>query len=80
MIVHVLGFSQHHDASFLESLTLLGTADGSYSYVAPSDGDAALERRLTELLEATTGLVRVLMPLLPAAVVVAIALLLHIFL
>jgi len=74
VIVHVLGFSQYHDADFLESLTLLGTckagqyeillyqassfiADGSYNYVRPSDGEQALEKTLTNLMEATTGLV-----------------------
>ena len=33
VVVQVLGFSSHHNDSFLESLTLLGTADGSYSFV-----------------------------------------------
>ena len=57
VIVNVLGFSQHHDDAFLESLTTLGTADGSYNYIRPEDGDVALQQRLTDLLEATTGLV-----------------------
>ncbi len=30
VIVHVLGFSQHHNDAFLESLSLMGTSDGSY--------------------------------------------------
>ena len=38
VIVHVLGFSQHHNDAFLESLTLIGTADGSYNYISPNDG------------------------------------------
>ena len=57
VVVHVLGFGKNHDDSFLESLSLLGTSDGSYSYVQPTDGDHALEKRLTDLLESTTGLV-----------------------
>ncbi len=36
---------------------MIGTSDGSYSFIAPSDGDEALERRLTDLLESTSGLV-----------------------
>ena len=50
-----MGFSENHSAKFLEELTLMGTADGSYSYVRPEEGAAALEERLIGLLEATTG-------------------------
>merc|ERR1712012_630663 len=35
---HVLGFSEQHDEQFLESLTFLGTSDGTYSFVSPSEG------------------------------------------
>ena len=35
-----------------------GTSDGSYSFVDPGeDGDKGLERTLTDLMKATTGLV-----------------------
>jgi uncharacterized protein YegL len=57
VIVNVLGFSENHDDAFLESLSLLGTSDGSYSFVQTNDGDQALQKRLTDLLESTTGLV-----------------------
>lgn len=30
VIVNVLGFNENHDDAFLESLSLLGTSDGSY--------------------------------------------------
>ena len=55
VVVHALGFSQGHCGTFLEDLTYMGTADGTYSYVRPEEGDAALEERLVGLLEATTG-------------------------
>jgi hypothetical protein len=35
VIFHVLGFSAAHNEEFLESLTFLGTSDGSYSFVSP---------------------------------------------
>jgi hypothetical protein len=35
VVFHVLGFSANHNAPFLESLSFLGTSDGSYSYVSP---------------------------------------------
>lgn len=57
VIVNVLGFNENHDDAFLESLSLLGTSDGSYSFIHPTDGDLALQQRLTDLLESTTGLV-----------------------
>ena len=50
-----MGFSEDHSAQFLEELTLMGTADGTYSYVRPEEGPAALQERLVALLEATTG-------------------------
>ena len=101
VIVNVLGFNENHDDAFLESLSLLGTSDGSYrdenryfrlsicrswsqkvgfhfkirrgilflrnlkykivkcrilcSFIHPTDGDLALQERLTDLLESTTG-------------------------
>merc|ERR1712012_395039 len=33
VVFHVLGFSEQHDEQFLESLTFLGTSDGTYSFV-----------------------------------------------
>ena len=33
VIVNVLGFSANHDDRFLESLSLLGTSDGSYQFI-----------------------------------------------
>lgn len=51
-----MGFSEDHNAEFLEELTMMGTADGSYSYIQPNEGPAALEERLIGLLEATTGI------------------------
>jgi hypothetical protein len=35
VVFHVLGFSANHNAPFLESLSFLGTSDGSYSFVSP---------------------------------------------
>ena len=32
VMVNVLGFNEHHDDAFLESLSLLGTSDGSYRH------------------------------------------------
>ena len=32
VIVNVLGFNENHDDAFLESLSLLGTSDGSYRH------------------------------------------------
>ena len=57
VIVNVLGFSSHHDDAFLESLSLIGTSDGSYNYIPVDQGDSALKKKLVELLEETTGLV-----------------------
>jgi hypothetical protein len=57
VIVHVLGFGGNHNADFVESLTLMGTADGSYNFIAETDGDEALEKRLFDLVEGATGLV-----------------------
>jgi hypothetical protein len=34
-----------------------GTSDGTYSYVDPRDGNKVLERTLTEVMKATTGLI-----------------------
>ena len=36
VIFHVMGFSAQHNEQFLESLSFLGTSDGSYSYVSPN--------------------------------------------
>jgi hypothetical protein len=39
VIVNALGFNESHDDSFLESLTTLGTTDGSYNFMHESDGE-----------------------------------------
>ena len=39
VIVHSLGFGANHNDAFLESLTRLGTADGSYNFISPKEGD-----------------------------------------
>jgi hypothetical protein len=57
VIVHVLGFSSSHNDAYLESLSLMGTADGSYNFIAETDGDEALEKRLCDMVEGVTGLV-----------------------
>jgi len=57
VVFHVLGFSEQHDEQFLESLTFLGTSDGTYSYVSPTEGDKAVEERLVQLIQSTTGVV-----------------------
>ena len=57
VVVNVLGFSRNHNDAFLESLTLIGTSDGSYNFIPEDQGDSALEKKLTELLEETSGLV-----------------------
>jgi len=54
VVFNVLGFSQHHDATFLENISLIGTSDGAYSFVSPQEGDKALEERLIALVEETT--------------------------
>jgi hypothetical protein len=55
VVINVLGFSSHHNDAFLESLSLIGTSDGSYNFIPADQGDNGLERKLTELLEETTG-------------------------
>lgn len=57
VVFHVLGFSEDHDDAFLESLTFLGTSDGTYSFVTPSEGEKALEERLVQLIESTSSVV-----------------------
>jgi len=57
VVFHVLGFSEDHDEAFLESLTFLGTSDGTYSFVTPSEGEKALEERLVQLIESTSSVV-----------------------
>jgi len=54
VVFNVLGFSEDHDDDFLESLTYLGTADGSYSFVGAKEGEKALEERLVQLIESTS--------------------------
>ena len=55
VVFHVLGFSEHHDEQFLQSLTFLGTSDGTYSFVSPSEGDKAIEERLLALVQSTSS-------------------------
>lgn len=57
VVFHVLGFSEDHDEVFLESLTYLGTSDGTYSFVTPSEGEKALEERLVQLIQSTSSVV-----------------------
>merc|ERR1711874_832514 len=57
VVFHVLGFSGDHDEVFLESLTYLGTSDGTYSFVTPSEGEKALEERLVQLIQSTSSVV-----------------------
>merc|ERR1711874_363475 len=57
VIFHAIGFSEDHDEAFLESLTYIGTADGSYSFVSPSEGDRALEEILLALVKTTSSVV-----------------------
>jgi len=57
VVVNVLGFSEDHDEDFLESLTVVGTSDGTYSYVSPSEGDKALEERLVEMVQTASSIV-----------------------
>ena len=57
VVFHVLGFSEQHDEQFLESLTFLGTSDGTYSFVTPSEGERAIEERLMALVQSTSSAV-----------------------
>merc|ERR1712013_14035 len=57
VVFHVLGFSEQHDEQFLESLTFLGTSDGTYSFVSPSEGGKAIEERLIALVQSTSSAV-----------------------
>ena len=57
VVFNVLGFSEQHDEQFLESLTFLGTSDGTYSFVTPSEGDRAVEERLVALVQSTSSVV-----------------------
>ena len=56
-VFHVLGFSDSHDENFLESLTYLGTTDGTYSFVSPKEGEKALEENILSLLKSVSGFV-----------------------
>jgi len=56
-VVHVLGFSDSHDEEFLESLTYLGTSDGTYSFVSPKEGEKALEERILSLIKSVSSFV-----------------------
>merc|ERR1712088_237938 len=57
VVFHILGFSEQHDEQFLESLTFLGTSDGTYSFVSPSEGGKAIEERLIALVQSTSSAV-----------------------
>ena len=56
-MVHVLGFSDSHDEQFLESLTYLGTSDGTYSFVSPKEGEKALEENILALIKTVSSFV-----------------------
>ena len=56
-VFHVLGFSDSHDDNFLESLTYLGTTDGTYSFVSTKEGEKALEENILSLLKSVSGFV-----------------------
>ncbi|TRY63623.1 hypothetical protein TCAL_16587 [Tigriopus californicus] len=55
--IHALGFGVNHNEEFLESLTMIGTSDGSYNYIDPKMGGNALEERIVGLLTEEAGLV-----------------------
>ena len=50
VVFNVLGFSQQHDDNFLNLLSLIGTSDGSYNFVSPSEGDSALHEILVGMV------------------------------
>ena len=56
-IFHVLGFSSEHHDHFLETLSILGTADGSYSFIPEDTSNDALERRLYDLVHGAVSMV-----------------------
>jgi uncharacterized protein YegL len=55
VVFNVLGFSSQHDDNFLESLSLIGTSDGSYNFVSPREGTKALEDRLIDVVESASS-------------------------
>jgi hypothetical protein len=55
VVFNVLGFADHHNEKFLEDLALIGTSDGSYSFVSPMEGEKALGERLFTLIESTSS-------------------------
>jgi len=55
VIFNVLGFSDDHNEDFLESLALIGTSDGTYSFVSPKEGEKALEERLVAMVKSTSS-------------------------
>jgi len=55
VVFNVLGFSHDHNEDFLQSLALIGTSDGSYSFVSEKEGKKALQERLVSLVEATSS-------------------------
>jgi hypothetical protein len=52
---HVIGFSSDHNLSFLLNLRDIGTLNGTYTYISPSDGEEALNNHLVQLVEATAS-------------------------
>ena len=50
-----MGFGEHHNEEFLESLALIGTSDGSYNFVSENEGEKALEERLVALVKSTSN-------------------------
>ena len=57
VIFHVLGFNSNHNDAFLESLSILGTADGTYSFVPENTSSDGLENRLYDLVHGALALV-----------------------
>ena len=57
VVFHVLGFTSQHNDHFLETLSILGTADGSYSFVPEDITNDALENRLYDLVHGAVSLV-----------------------
>ena len=57
VVFHVLGFSESHNEEFLESLSFLGTSDGTYSFVSPREGEKALEERIVSLIKSISSFV-----------------------
>ena len=76
MVFNVLGFSQQHDDNFLNLLSLIGTSDGSYNFVSPSEGDSALHEILVGMVSNFSTSIGRLMNL-EVTIVISLPLFLH---